>query len=291
MTTMGKSPDPPFTKEAMAAELRELIFFQASHIAHVAGNEAASNFLGFSCEIGCFSGPSQGEAKQIDLGRFRVWPYLSDAFDYAFQVGRCWNYDESADAEVSHFDYSVTPHACWGEISPYHEANSKVRHVVDLATARITLDLNRDSGSLTVRHLALLANMSEAAVRNALSAAKISSPVDTEAAAEWLKDRKGFVPTRTEENWAANWTARTNFYLSAERLQAGLAGVLNDLKLTPETAASAADISVDEIRSLLGDAPPIPISIDKLKRLGSVLEADVPHFVGQAMEATLRRLG
>jgi hypothetical protein len=275
----------------MAAELRELIFFQASHIAHVAGNEAASEFLGFPCEIGCFSGPSQGEAEQIDLARFRVWPYLSDAFDYAFQVGRCWNYDESAHTEVSHFDYSVTPHACWGELSLYHEANSKVRHVVDLATARITLDLKRDHDSLTVRHLALLANMSEAAVRNALSAAKISSPVDTEAAEAWLKDRKGFVPTKTEENRAANWASYTAFYLSAERLESGFASVLHGLKLTPEAAASAADMPLDELRSLLGEAPAAPIGIEKLQRLGTVLKADVPRFVGQAMEAMLRRLG
>ena len=141
---------------------------------------------------------------------------------------------------------------------------------------------------MSVRQLALLAGMSEAAVRNSLSAEKIRSPVDAEAALTWLKARKGFTPTRTEDNQKAFWTVHTSSLLGAKRIGRSIQSILADLKLTPEAAAKKAGVPLDAIQDLIEEKH-LGENLDELKKIGAALKLDVPHFVGRAVEAALRR--
>jgi len=286
---MSKTSTLPFTKDEMGAELRETLYIQASQIAHSGSQEAACTFLGFACEFSPARSPGSGEIEQIDLARFPAWQYMSTAYDYAFQVGQCWRYDESNNHDIIAFSGGITPEACYGDRSPFLDSNSKCRHVVDLAVGRWHLDVG-DGRELTVRQLALLAGMSEAAVRNSLSTEKIRPPVDAETALAWLNGRKGFVPTRANENRQAFWSAHTHSLVNASRLDDGLRTILLDLSLTPDAAAQRAGVPVDVVHSLLANSP-AKASLEDLKKIGAALDLDVPYFVGQAIEAALRQAG
>lgn len=286
---MSKTPAPPFTKDEMGSELREILFIQASQIAHAAREEAAWAFLGYECEFNPARSTQPGEIEKIDLSRFAAWGYLSAAYDYAFQVGRCWGYGESENHDIVAFAEGITPRAANGDPSPFLDPQSKCRHVVDLAIGRWSLEAG-DGRELTVRQLALLAGMSEAAVRNSLSAEKIRTPVDPEVALRWLAGRKGFVPTRTEENRQAFWAVHTCSLLAAARFGRGLQTILSDLQLTPEAAAEKAGVKPEIVQALIAEQHS-SANIDALLKVAAALNLDAPYFVGQAIEAALRRSG
>ncbi len=286
---MSKVSTPPFTKEEMASELREILMVQASQIAHLGMKEAAWAYLGFECDLGPVTQPTRDEVEKIDLQRFAAWQYLSTACDYGFQVGLCWGYGESENHDIVALAEGITPAACYGDRSPYLEANSKCRHVVDLAIGRWSLEVG-DGRALTVRQLALLAGMSEAAVRNSLSAEKIRTPVNPDEALRWLMARKGFIPTRTEENQQAFWVAHTRSFLSAARFGSGLQAILADLKLTPQAAAKKAGVKTEVMHALIAERH-ASADIESFLKIGAALNLDAPYFAGQAVEVALRRNG
>jgi hypothetical protein len=91
--------------------------------------------------------------------------------------------------------------------SPMADPDGFCHHVVDMAFARSNL---RDGKNLTVRELALLGQMKEAAVRNSLSKERIAiekGEVENQAALAWLSDRRDFIPTGTVEGNQASWRA------------------------------------------------------------------------------------
>jgi hypothetical protein len=187
----------PFSKDEMEAELREILFIQASQIAHVSSEKAALEFIGFQYDFSPFCGPDKSDFDRVDLARFAAKSYLAEAYDYAFQVGTCWGYSEYENHNIVAFTAGVTPAAAYGDPSPFLSSDSKCAHVVDMAIGRWNLETGND---LTIRQLALLAEMKEGAVRNSLSTEKIKThgkPVSIAAdiALEWLKKRKGFTPT------------------------------------------------------------------------------------------------
>lgn len=283
---MTKQSTPPFTKDAMASELKEILLIQGSQIAHAARDEAALAFLGFAVEFSPGRTLDAGDAKRIDLERFAAWSIMSAAYDYAFQVGRSWGYGESDHHAVLAFCGGVTPEASSGEVSPFQAPDSKCRHTADLAIGRYLLEAGY-GGKLSVRHLALLADMSEAAVRNSLSAEKIRAPVEASTALKWLQGRKGFVRTRIEDNRQAFWAAHTRSLLQASRFGEGLRTILTDLRLAPEQVAKNAGVPTDMVAGLMRDAK-VELQVELLVKLAVALEVDVPHFVGQATEAILR---
>jgi hypothetical protein len=280
----------PFSKDEMEAELREILFIQASQIAHVSSEKVALEFIGFQYDFSPVCGPDKSDFDRVDLARFAAKSYLNEAYDYAFQVGKCWGYSEYENHNVVAFTEGVTPAAAYGDPSPFLSSDSKCAHVVDMAIGRWNLETGND---LTIRQLALLADMKEGAVRNSLSTDKIKThgkPVSIAAdiALEWLKKRKGFTPTRVEENNQAFWVTHTRSLLTAGRLAPGMRAILEDLKLTPEAAAEKAGVPFDSVRRLLADTHDCD-QIEDFQRIGAALDLDVPYFVGQAVEAALRR--
>jgi len=280
----------PFSKDEMEAELREILFIQASQIAHVGSEKAAFEFIGFEYDFSPVCGPDKSDFDKVDLARFAAKSYLDEAYDYAFQVGKCWGYSEYENHNIVAFAEGVTPTAAYGDPSPFLSPDSKCAHVVDMAIGRWSFETGND---LTIRQLALLAGMKEGAVRNSLSTEKIKThgkPVSIAAdvALDWLKKRKGFTPTRVEENRQAFWVTHTRSLLTAARLAPGMQAILEDLKLTPEAAAEKAGVPFDSVRRLLTDTHE-SAQIEDFQKIGAALDLDVPYFVGQAVEAALRR--
>ncbi len=278
---------PPFTKDEFAAEVREQLYIQASQISHACSDDAATAFLGFPCEFSAGGCMNDKDVARIDLPRFPAWNYLGKAFDFAFQVGNSWHYDEDTNIDVVALANGMSISAISGELSPYMVPTSKCRHVIDLAIGRFYLEAG-SSQSLTVRQLALLADMSEAAVRNSLSAEKLKTPVDADVALVWLRGRKGFVPTKAEENREASWLAHTRSYLAAPRFNYGLAAIIRERGLSVEEVSEQSGVALPVLLDLLDGPVDLP-ALSDLTRLGAFLKLDVPHFVGQAMELALRK--
>jgi hypothetical protein len=185
----------------------------------------------------------------------------------------------------------VTPEASYGDPSPFLAPDSRCRHVIDMATGRWNLECD-DSRDLTIRQLALLAGMTEAAVRNSLSTEKIRAQgkpvaVSPRVAAQWLKARKGFAPTQHEKNRQAFHVAHTRNLLAAPQLSAGIRVLLSELSMTPEALAEKAKVPVEIVTSLLESRVDI-YDLKALQKIGAVLDVDVPYFVGQSIEASLR---
>jgi hypothetical protein len=282
----------PFTKDEMEAELREIYAAQASHIAHVGNNEAANIFLGFEWEFSPWEDTLDEVASKIDLTRFKATEYMSVAYDYAFQVGHFRAYDECVHMDVIGFDCGVPAYASCGIGPAYrHRPDSKCRHVVDMAMARWYLDGNEDVSALSIRQLAVLAGMKEGAVRNSLSSEKIKtegSPasVSMEIAREWLKKRKGFIPSIFEDCSKEQWQADARILLAGDFVTA-MENILARLQLKPEEAANKADVPLEYFVSLLGGKHGSD-NISNLQRVAVALDLDAPQFVGRAIEVALR---
>lgn len=280
---------PPFTKEEFAREVREHLYIQASQIAHACSDDAAAAFLGFPSEFSAAGSIDHDAFSRIDLSRFPAWNYLSVAYDYAFQVGNSWHYNEDVHTDVVALSNGMSIAAISGEDSPYMNPNSMCRNVIDRAIGRFYLE-EWQQQTLTVRQLALLADMSEAAVRNSLSAEKIKTPVESEIARIWMRARKAFVPTKSEEHREAFWKVHTRSHLNASRFSDGLATVIGEMGLTNEEIARRAGVPQATVRMLLDGPSGLP-DLSEMRQLGEALNLDVPHFVGQATEAALRKQG
>jgi hypothetical protein len=282
---------PPFTKDEMEAELREILFIQASQISHAGITQAAIDFIGFEFDFSPVNTPVEADFAKIDLTRFSARAYLTTTYDYAFQVGESWMFSEDDNHNIIAFAGGVTPEASYGDPSPFLAPGSRCRHVIDMAVGRWNLESD-DSRDLTIRQLALLASMTEAAVRNSLSTEKIRTrgkpvAVSPQVAGQWLKARKGFVPTQHKKNRQAFRVAHTRSLLAAPRLPSGVQILLSDLSMSPETLAEKAKVPIGFVTSLLEGK--IDISdLNALQRIGAALDVDVPYFVGQSIEASLR---
>jgi hypothetical protein len=281
----------PFTKDEMEDELREILFIQASQIAHAGITQAAIDFIGFEFDFSPVTSPDKAVLAKVDLTRFSARAYLTTAYDYAFQVGESWKFSESDNHDIIAFSGGVTPEASYGDPSPFLAPDSRCRDVIDMAVGRWHLECD-NSRDLTIRQLALLAGMTEAAVRNSLSTEKIRTrgkpvAVSSQVASQWLKARKGYVPTQHEKNKQAFRVVHTRNLLAAPQLSSGIRVLLSELSMTPETLAAKAKVPVENVAGLLEGRIDIN-DLKSLQRIGAALDVDVPYFVGQSIEASLR---
>ena len=105
------------------------------------------------------------------MSRFSATTYLDQAYDYAFQVGRYWDFGDDTAQDVNEFILGANPQASDGDPSPLANLEGLCRRVADTAFGRWKMSKGYD---LTVRELALLGQMKEAAVRNSLSKERIA---------------------------------------------------------------------------------------------------------------------
>lgn len=184
----------PLERSNLHKDLAQMMIAHAATIARWANPDAAAAFIGFPPDE-----PSMpyDETKwtDVDLDRFESKRLFDVAYDYAFQVGDPTRYGPEEWTDLSFLlDSYVTGYVMMN--SPMADGGSVIRQVGDMAHARWLLD-NEPAGTLSTRHLALLAQMEESAVRNALAKMGRSARggIDNAVARDWLNGRRGFVPT------------------------------------------------------------------------------------------------
>lgn len=278
-------PKPPFGKEDMMAELRQVLLVQANQIAHAGSMEAAAAFAGFESEDASYPYCSDGPAR-LDLGRFRAASYMDRAYDYAYQVGRHWRFGDDTAQDVREFVMGANSRRSDGDASPLADPDGLCRRAADTAFARWKLGEGYD---LTVRELALLGGMKETAVRNSLSKERIAierGTIEGETARQWLKDRRDFVPTRTEQGNTERWAAHSRAVLDHRPFAEAFARILDGFDLGPGQLATRAEVADAFVTALLAGRP--QPDVEALRRVADVLDLDAPHFVGAAVREALR---
>lgn len=192
-----------FSKDEMLDELRTIFLFEADHILLGRGESAAANFIGFTVS-------DDGEylhepPTRVDLTRFPVGDVFDRGYGFAFNPSLHTPLEESEVQNLVVFMLG-TPRAggisSGGETHRFMTLEGYCQIVVDAVHARWKLEWE-EAGDFTVRELALLANMTEGAVRNAiadkaesgLKAMPGSKPVQVrfEEAKRWLSGRRGFI--------------------------------------------------------------------------------------------------
>ncbi|GAA0246949.1 hypothetical protein LNAOJCKE_0444 [Methylorubrum aminovorans] len=287
-----------FTMEQMLDELRTIFLYEADHIAMGAGEEAAERFLGFPLR------EEEGEHEfcdldpaRVDLGRFQISKTFERAYGFVFEPGLTNALDEEVQDLLVFMQGTPRVGGRAGSAGVTHSfmgPDGLCQTIADAAYARWKLEIV-ERGEFTTRELALLANMSEGAVRNAMAdkdegglrAIPGSKPVQVEfeEAKRWLAGRRGFKPTPVRLRDDPNLRSRFGSVQTAEEL----GELIQRLRVQFEPilssslkAWSAAEIASWEIGSFAFDA-------ERAAELATGLDVDVPLFVGKALEVSLRR--
>ena len=175
-------------------------------------------------------------------------------------------------------------HHCWsGEISPPWREDSKLRHVADMVQGRVEL---LTGGALSIRQLALLANMIEPAVRSSLSMEGIKTegrPASLPAATAltWLKGRRGFVPTA--DGRAVQQLVTEHTVLAAQPFPAALKHLTASSHKSIDDVVAMAGLDIALVERLLSGIEH-NAGVQDLVKLAAVLLVEPSTFV----EAYLR---
>lgn len=289
-----------FTKEQLLDELRTIFLFEADHVLISSGAAKAAAFIGFPPG-------DKGEyvhepASKVDLSLFaNITGSFERAYEFVFNRSRLNTFGEHEVQDLQVF-MEGTPRvggiSSGGEMHRFMTPDGHCRAVADAALARWKLEWAGDeSAKFTTRELALLANMSEGAVRMAISdktegrlkTIPGSKPVavDFAEAKRWLSGRRGFIPWPER---AADDRFLTRAIRDAEtpkvfaRLIHQVAGFEPAEKLADKLGWSAA-----EVQPWLDGA--FAFDVDRAGQIAKVLQLDVPMFVSKALEVTLRAEG
>ncbi|WP_203077398.1 hypothetical protein [Falsiroseomonas ponticola] len=285
---------PPFTKDEMFDELRLVVRVMANHLAQYGSTEAAELLTGFETDNPLYP-YAEDDPDKFDLSRFAITAFMDLSYDYAFQVGRPSRFDDDRAQDINEFRHGVNLQSTDGNASPMAIPDSKCRIVVDMAFARWQLERGDD---LTVRELALLAGMKEAAVRNSLSADLIKveagrragepGTVDGNVAYGWLRKRRGFIDSRDPEMRAQNRRSEYRALLRERSLAYAFEKILKEGELSVDDLAAKADVAPAFLTALANGKP--PLDLKAAQRVGEALDVDVPSFVGAVVEAALRQI-
>ncbi|MCZ8079068.1 MAG: hypothetical protein O9289_05900 [Rhodobacteraceae bacterium] len=288
----------PLEKETILKELKEVLLGNACQIVVSIGrDEPAEAYLGISLEeysLGSMPGSFRNDLAAIDLTKFYIAHQVSAAYDFALQQGSTearTSFGEDDWNDLAIFVAGAARCSFGGEPTPLADEDSVLRRTLDMALARMNLDHGH---ALTIRELALLADIGEGAVRSALSAEGIKTEgkpaqVSAEIAEPWLRRRRGFVPTLVLEGNTPNVTERSVDTLFVELpFEVALTRAIQQRSESAALLAKRAGVEVvwlEEIMAGHGAA----CEVASLRALASALGADVPAFVGRAVEALLRK--
>ena len=174
------------------------------------GPVAAERFIGFppgDADEYCHRSPAD-----VDLSQFQIASAFERGFDFAYRPSVMNTLGSHEIQDLTVFMLG-TPRSggvsSGGETHPYMTPDGLCQTVADAAHARWKLEwdsLGAGRHTFTTRELALLANMTEGAIRNALSdksenglraVPNSKNPVLVEHAEawRWLKGRRGFIPS------------------------------------------------------------------------------------------------
>jgi hypothetical protein len=288
-----------FTKEQMRDELRTIFLFEADHILMGVGPEVAERFIGFPAgDDGeyCFHPPAE-----VDLSRFKIARSFDEGYEYAFRPSLMNGLDES-EVQDLHVFMEGTPRAggigSGGETHTFMTPEGFCQTVCDAVMARWKLEWNYSGSQFTTRELALLANMTEGAVRNALAdrsenglravpGTKNPVLVEHEEVWRWLRGRRGFIPTPDRPSTDRFLTEHLQAIQSSEALGKLVGRRLWSEFGSPEKAPAALGWSLAEVEAWLEGTQ--TFDEGRAQLLATTLDFDVPLFLGKALEVTLRR--
>lgn len=277
----------PFTLDEVLDELRSVIWCSASQMALLGRSDYGEAMVTPDADFGMCEAPAR-YLPQIDLDSFDITATVRGAYNFAFQVNQHATFSSDDIADLMAFAGGSVRYSWSGEFSPLLREDSKLGHVSDMVWARARL---MSDGALTIRHLALLANMTEATVRSALSADGIKTegrPASLPAsrAEPWLKGRRGYVPTGAGE-------AIDQWGTSDELFRAGLfpqvlKRIIRDRDLDAPDLAAQAKVNAALIRELLaGEAPDVGIA--SMMQIASVLWVKPDVFLESYMRHLISR--
>ena len=289
-----------FTKDEMLDELRTIFLFEADHVLISSGDAKAAAFIGFP--VGEAREYINESPSKVDLSLFsEITGSFERGYEFAFNRSRLNTFDEHEVQDLLVF-MEGTPRiggiSSGGELHRFMTPEGRCRIVVDAAFARWKLEWKGDeSETFTTRELALLANMTEGAVRmaisdkseNRLKSIPGSKPVSVEfdEAKRWLSGRRGFIP----------WPQRTmddRFLARAFRdaeTPAALGRLIQHVIAfqSAERLAEETGLSVDEARTWLDGS--FAFDVERAGVIAKSLDLDAPMFIGKALEVTLRDRG
>lgn len=286
-----------FPKSGMLDELRAILLFEADHILLGAGPQAASQFIGFEAEDGEYCNLP---AQRVDLTRFSIAGAFDRGYDYAFRPSVMNTLGEHEVQDLIVFMLG-TPRAgglySGGETHAFMTPDGLCQRVADTVMARWKLEWDTTGAgdhTFTTRELALLADMTEGAVRNALadksehglqavSGSKNPVLVEHAEAVRWLSGRRGFIASPVHPSSDRFLTEHLRDIRSSDALGILIAQRLQAL----EVGRNAPKLNQTEIDQWSSGSQKFNEQI--ARKIAKALGFDVPLFVGKALEVTLRR--
>lgn len=293
----------PFTRDEIIYETRRATVALASMIYHYGTNSAsyaAATYLGVELPSYEYQDLKDADLDLIPIERHDIYRVVMTAYDYAYQVGTAPPSEVVID-ETAHEAAGILsgfPQSDFnGDGSPIGTLNpQKLRQVLDTFFARYSLE---KGGGQSVRDLALLANMSEAAVRSSLSTEGLKAntrskdgpgEVPYSDAIAWLMGRRGFIPTQgvNHESDLAD-TACALFTASNLDFNSALQKTMRAANLDVDALSIKANVSAGWLKELLTKEQTAELDLNGLQSVAAALLAPIPLFVGKAVQDLLSR--
>ena len=280
---------PIFTKEEMLKELATIFLFEADHIAIGASIEKAVQFIGFECGLEDYCNE---QSDKVDLKNYNICGSFERGYEYAFQPSVINNFGEHEVQDLNVFMEGTPKAGGQGETHQFMTSDGLCQSLADAVHARWKLEWQPGSGDFTPRELALLANMTEGAVRNAISdksengihpipGTKNPVKISQDEAHRWLLSRRGFIPGPS--NVKDDKLLLENFKKTESSSAFGkLVG-----KVAQALRVNDTDFSNIDFESWLNGT--FVFEKQDAVELAQKLEIDVPIFVGKALELSMRR--
>lgn len=267
----------PFTIDEVLDELRMVIWCTASQVALLGKSEVAEAVAPSKKGFG-FSEYPYVDVKLIDLETYEITRTTRLAYDFAFQVGQSARFGDCEYCDFRSLVYGSVRTSWSSEFAPSFREESHLRYVADMMTGRMNLVRGE---ALTIRQLSLLANMTEAAVRSALSAEGIKTEgrpasLPANVALAWLKGRRGFVPTRDGE--ALEDYASSDALLDIRDFPAALKKMVGHVHGGCKELAKEIQIDLKDLEDLV-EGRKAEVTVPALVRLAKRLWAEPDQFV------------
>ncbi len=281
-------------KTRIRDELRKILLIQADHLAITASAEVARAFIGFSLGEEDFCYWEMDDAP-LELDRFHATYLLETCYDYAFTPSVLTGHDDSLVQDLQIFALGMPPCDAGGEIHDFLTDKGLCKTVAAASLARFKLD---DGDALSSHEIALLANVTDGAVRNALanksesglraiSGSKNPIMIENAEALRWLLGRRGFMPTPESISDDRFLEERIQHVRTAEELGQILARLSWPRFGSPEKAPEKLEWPSNRFEAWLNGSQEFDET--EAQQLADGFGIDVPLFVGKARETTLRR--
>jgi hypothetical protein len=283
----------------MLDELRTIFLFEADHVLISSGETKAEAFIGFP--LGDAREYVHQPASKVDLSLFAdITASFERGYEFAFHRSRLNAFGEHEVQDLLVF-MEGTPRiggiSSGGEMHRFMTLEGYCRMVADAAFARWKLEWKGDdSETFTTRELALLANMTEGAVRMAISdksesrlkSIPGSKPVSVEfdEAKRWLSGRRGFIPW-PDRPMDDRFLTRAIRDVETPKMLGQLARQVAQFR--PPQGLLDAGWTEDEIKAWFDGS--FAFDADRARLIAQSLDIDVPMFVGKALEVSLRSAG